>query len=213
MSRNGWRRVVPPNNGTIPDGASPWSWSGTPTRRAHSAPDTWRSSSLTGPGPTWAPAASPPWYNYETKQWNITVLQDDWTTYPSTCTPAQHFFTGTSWGNLYGRHRRRPLPSGWRRSAWPLKRMEWNTRTSVTCSASWRRGSPSLNKGQRRSARPPLRPNPAQTDCGDHRQIGAEVVRLPRQTGPGVRNVRVGTEKGIIHSDSAGLPYRARGDR
>lgn len=104
MDAHGWHRVVPPNNGTIPDGGKPEIVVWDPNQHGAS-PDghmaivvtTWSRSVLGASGES-------PWYNYSTKVWNITVLQDDWTEDPSTCTPAQHLFNNPSqgWGNLYG---------------------------------------------------------------------------------------------------------------
>lgn len=103
MSKHHWRRVVPPNNGTIPDGGKPmvmvWDayTKGATSADGHMAivVTDWSRTHLGASGKS-------PWYNSQTKQWNITVLQDDWSADPINCTPAQHSFTGTNWGNLYG---------------------------------------------------------------------------------------------------------------
>ena len=100
MSAHGWRRVVPPNNGTIPDGGKPmvvvWDANQKGAFGAGHmaiAVTAWSRNHLGASGKS-------PWYNYHTKKWNIAVLQDDWATDPSNCVPAQHPFN--SWGNLYG---------------------------------------------------------------------------------------------------------------
>jgi hypothetical protein len=102
MSKHGWRRVVPPNNGTIPAGGKPMVmvWD---AKKKGAFGDGHMAIVVTDWSGTYLGAiGKSPWYNYQTKQWNISVLQDDWAADPSTCTPAQHFFTGTSWGNLDG---------------------------------------------------------------------------------------------------------------
>lgn len=102
MDTHGWHRVIPPNNGTIPDGGEPMVavWD---DNQHGAGPDghmaivvtAWSREHLGASGRS-------PWYNYSTKMWNITVLQDDWSTDPQPCTPAQHLFDSPPWGNLYG---------------------------------------------------------------------------------------------------------------
>jgi hypothetical protein len=102
MDAHGWHRVIPPNNGTIPDGGKPMVMVWDAGQKGafgsgHMAivVTSWSREHLGASGRS-------PWYNYETRQWNITVLQDDWKTDPQQCTPAQHLFSGQQWGNLYG---------------------------------------------------------------------------------------------------------------
>jgi len=101
MNKHGWHRVKP-RNGTIPDGGKSMVMVWDANQKGaygdgHMAivVTAWARSHLGASGKS-------PWYNYHTKQWNITVLQDDWKTDPSNCTPAQHLFSGSSWGNLSG---------------------------------------------------------------------------------------------------------------
>jgi hypothetical protein len=104
MQALGWSHVALPGNGTIPDGDMPMVmvW-GTNTHGAfgegHMAivVNAWARVHLGATGKS-------PWYDYSTKRWNITVLQDDWSEDPSLCSPAQHLFNNAyqDWGNLYG---------------------------------------------------------------------------------------------------------------
>jgi hypothetical protein len=100
MRAHDWSRVKPPNNGAIPDASKPmvivWDANEKGASGAgHMAiiVDAWSRKHLSASGKS-------PWYDRATKKWNITVLQDDWSTDPSTCTPARHLFD--SWGDLYG---------------------------------------------------------------------------------------------------------------
>jgi len=102
MDAHGWHRVIPPNNGTIPDGGKPmvvvWDagqHGAGPAGHMAIVVTAWSRMYLGASGKS-------PWYNYSTGVWNITVLQDDWSTDPITCTPAQHLFNSPVWGNLYG---------------------------------------------------------------------------------------------------------------
>lgn len=103
MRTLGWSHVTLPNNGAIPDGDQPMVMifdagaKGADGHDGHMAivVNAWSREWLGATGKS-------PWYNYRTKEWNITVMQDDWSTDPSNCTPAQHLFNRTPWGNLYG---------------------------------------------------------------------------------------------------------------
>jgi hypothetical protein len=101
MHHLGWSHVRLQNNGTFPDGNQPmvavWDAGakGADKGAGHMAivVNAWAREWLGAKGKS-------PWYNYRTKQWNITVMQVDWPT--GACAPAGHVFTGPAWGNLYG---------------------------------------------------------------------------------------------------------------
>lgn len=95
LSGQGWHRVVPPGNGTIPSGGKPMIVVFDPDQKgAYSAGHM-------------ALVTSDPWYNYTTQKWVVTVQQDDWN---HICVqgpnPASYTFTGImdggNWGDLYG---------------------------------------------------------------------------------------------------------------